>query len=513
MLRRHKTTNSIQVNDMLVKTTLFAATLIAAFAQSSSLADVTIIEGRSISPPGASPVGANGRIYKLEVSPAKEVSPAFKHRFTVPPHETIAGNAITHYLRSFGERGLSRPWDYAEKESGGEVHDWYSLKTKSEDIPIEKLKQCSEVFATLVSHIDRATLCRDADWGYAIEDLKGIETIGFLLPSVQNTRTMARSLMLQNRLAIIEKRFDDSVDRLRMTYQLGRNVNKMGVLVSSLVGVAEVRMANEGAMLLIGTEGSPNLYWAFAELPTPFIDASRAMQIDISMAERLFPEIMDIENAKFSDDEWKRLLNKYVDQLPIISGLTGGTTNENGLSMKAVGFLGSLTGYGDAKRRLTERGYDKEVVSKMSVAQVILTDASHDIKYFSQMCSKSWHVPYPESRRINKIFEDEIRREQAKFRFGAIISGMLGPAILNVRFAVVRSEAQINLLMAIESLRNHAAIHGKFPQSLTELDLPVRTNPITGKPFNYSLEAGKAVLTCDFQGGDGIDRYEISIKN
>ena len=128
--------------------------------------------------------------------------------------------------------------------------------------------------------------------------------------------------MLQNRLAIIEKRFDDSVDRLRMTYQLGRNVNKMGVLVSSLVGVAEVRMANEGTMLLIGTEGSPNLYWAFAELPTPFIDASRAMQIDISMAERLFPEIMDIENAKFSDDEWKRLLNKYVDQLPIISGLT-----------------------------------------------------------------------------------------------------------------------------------------------------------------------------------------------
>ena len=90
---------------------------------------------------------------------------------------------------------------------------------------------------------------------------------------------------------------------------------------------------------------------------------------------------------------------------------------------------------------------------------------------------------------------------------------MLGPAILNVRFAVVRSEAQINLLMAIESLRNHAAIHGKFPQSLTELDLPVRTNPITGKPFNYSLEAGKAVLTCDFQGDNGIHRYEISIKN
>lgn len=320
--------------------------------------------------------------------------------------------------------------------------------------------------------------------------------------------------MLQNRLAIIENRFDDSVDRLRMTYQLGRNVNEMDVLVSSLVGLAEVGMANEGAMLLIGAEGSPNLYWAFAELPTPFIDAGRALQIDISMAERLFPEIMDIENAKFSDEEWKRLLHKYIEQLPTISGLTGGRSNEMdaGLPMKLVGFFGSLTGYGHAKRRLIERGYNKESVSKMSVAQVVLTDASLDIKHFSQMSSKAWHVPYPDSRRVNKIFEDEIRREQAKFRFGAIISGMLNPAVLNVRFAVVRSEAQINLLMAVESLRNHAAVHGKFPQSLTELDLPVRANPITGKPFNYSLEADKAVLTCDLQGGNGIHRYEVSIK-
>ena len=162
--------------------TIFSGLLLACFAQSAA-ADITVIEGREIRPRGASPVGDFGKIYKIVVTPAKETTPAFKYRFSLPPHKTIPGNAVTHYLRSLGERGLSRPWEVAGEETDQEVHQWYSLQTRNADIPLDKLKQYSGYFDGLVKdHWRRASMCRDADWGLAMEDLRGMETIEFLLP-------------------------------------------------------------------------------------------------------------------------------------------------------------------------------------------------------------------------------------------------------------------------------------------------------------------------------------------
>ena len=134
-----------------------------------------------------------GTVYKMSVTPAKESVPAFKYRLTIEPTKTIPGNAITHYLRSLGENSLSHPWETAQKEFGMDVHDWYSLGTKVEDIPLDKLKIAAGYFDGYVDgHLRRATMCRYCDWGLAVEDLRGREVVEFLLPSVQQTRSMAR---------------------------------------------------------------------------------------------------------------------------------------------------------------------------------------------------------------------------------------------------------------------------------------------------------------------------------
>ena len=147
----------------------------------------------------------------------------------------------------------------------------------------------------------------------------------------------------------------------------------------------------------------------------------------------------------------------------------------------------------------------------MSVAQVLLTDAALDIQFFSQQREKAWHVPFEKSKKFDDAWEKELALAESQLRLGAIVVGMFSPAVTAVRTASTRAQARTNILMAIESLRNHAALHGTFPESLDELDLPVRANPFTGKPFNYSLEAGNAVLTYD-EGNKSIQRYEISIK-
>jgi hypothetical protein len=224
----------------------------------------------------------------------------------------------------------------------------------------------------------------------------------------------------------------------------------------------------------------------------------------------MFPELMDIRNANYSKDEWKRLLQKYTGSFLEISAMTGGRKNAQAQSTLSASVAFGLAGYSNAKKRMLERGYSKEEVAKMSVAQVLLTDAALDIEMFTQELEKSIHLPFADAERFTGAWEQKMAK-QSPTRFGAMITQMAAPAITQVRRAGYRVHAEINLLMAIESLRNHAAVHGEFPDSLDKLDLPVRKNPITDKPFQYSLENGNAVIVFEPDARQ-VRRYEISIN-
>ena len=74
------------------------------------------------------------------------------------------------------------------------------------------------------------------------------------------------------------------------------------------------------------------------------------------------------------------------------------------------------------------------------------------------------------------------------------------------------------LLRCLEAIRIYAAEHaGKFPASLDEINFPVPVDPVTGKPFAYSLEG----TTAHLRGGppQGMEKvavynvhYEITIR-
>ena len=116
----------------------------------------------------------NGKIYRMKITPAAEPSPIFKHRFCVPPRETIAANAATLYLRSFEDRSLSEALDKVYKEYGDDAFDkWCNARYASNAVPVESLletpaKEVSRTFDWYVkAHMERATRCRNCDWGPA----------------------------------------------------------------------------------------------------------------------------------------------------------------------------------------------------------------------------------------------------------------------------------------------------------------------------------------------------------
>ncbi|MEM9943275.1 MAG: hypothetical protein AAF939_17050 [Planctomycetota bacterium] len=425
--------------------------------------------------------------YQLTVTPAAESVPAFKHRLVVEPENTIAGNAITHYLRSLGERSLDAPLQAARARFGEKFYTWYELETPETAIPVGDLKSAVSLFEFYVeNHLKRATKCRDADWGLALEDLRGPETIEFLLPSVQQTRSMARILLLRNRLALLEGRFKDSVESIRMIYKLGQNVNELKFLVAGLVGTAEVGMANGAVLQLIGTKDSPNMYWSLAELETPIIDIRESLRLERSLGMRYLKELDGIESKEYTDEKWNELLQSTLDS--IFRVVVQNNPGPEVIKLKPSGL--ALASYSTAKRRLAKSGFTSEQLESMSVAQLILIDGTREYRRITDECEKMFYVPFD---RVAE-FETELNRLQRPTQLGEILAETFLPAAGQIRYASARTQAQLNALMVIESLRHHAAKTGQFPNSLDELTLPVRIDPITNLPFPYRNENGTAYL-------------------
>ena len=453
-------------------------------------------------------------VYKLAVTPAAEPIPAFKYRLTVEPHKTIPGNAITHYLRSQGESSRSGPWGKIREEFGWEeVDDWYDLERDASTIPLESLKKASGSFDSYVkNHLVRATLCREAEWGLAIEDLRGFETIQFLLPSIQQTRDIARALMLQNRLALIEGRFDDSIDRIRMTYVLGQHVSKLEMLVCSLVGMAEVGMANECMIDLISTEGSPNMYWALSELPEPIVSIRDAIRLESSLPLRMFPVLSDVQTAQHSKEHWNELVQELVKSFADIgSSISVGGPQDDFTSRQLFISAFALAGYTGAKKNLIDSGLDPDAVEKMPVLQVILLEAAKEMERMSQEMEKTYYVPYPKASKMVEEIEDRLSRPMTSL--GGAVARILLPAMQQVRQAEVRVQTEVNTLIVIEAIRHHLATKNELPESLDDLELPVRNNPYTDLPFQYELNGNTAVIEIPREAGSIRPvRYEITLK-
>jgi hypothetical protein len=466
-------------------------------------------------------------IVELTVSPAAAPSPTFKHRLTWLPHETTPGNAASVYLHSLSENALSNRWKKTEQLVGEGVYDFLSYELPRElpkEIPLEKLKQASGIFDDYIAgHIARASKRRDCDWGLGLEDLEGELVISLSLNGLNETRSISRALALQTRLAILESRYEEAVDLMRMNYRLGENVGKVKVLVAGLIGIAEVNTANRNMLDFIAAPDSPNMFWALTELPRPLIDLRGAFRIECHTVERMFPEIASAENESHSPEEWSRILKRIIDKTVPLSSILSGSgmpQQEPKPLQKLLPAALGIFAYSPAKKRLIASGMKADDVEAMAVGQVLLMDAGRESRQVAEMFEKEIYLPLPGAIKRSKALENKLRDlERGSFNsFGKIASLMILPAIQQVRNSQGRCERDIDALRVIEAVRMHAAETGTLPKSLEDIKVvPVPNNPVTGKPFRYSASGETATL--DLPYSDGISagsqrskRFKIKLR-
>lgn len=435
------------------------------------------------------------QIIELTVLPAAEPRPALKYRLMPALSERTPGNAAQYYYRAILHLNNLPKEHWRQYDERHEA--W--LSSDPQVYPKEEVAKWLPT-GGWHSQLKTAAYREYCDWDYRIQDLRGMEVIGFLLQEIQDCRQVGRVLQLKAHYEIMDGRPADALETLRLGYQLAHDVAQPPLLINALVGMAIAQLMNQELVALID-RGDINVYWAVAALPQPLVDLGPAMQYEMSMPQQLFPFLKDAETAQRTPDEWRNLM---------IQGFIGlqGVSDEG--STDFVGWKGELAAaavmaklYPIAKDELIAGGMDRQRVEEMPVGQVVAIHTARSVDYAFQEVYKTTLLPYDEATRrmpqvLDRLIKEGYLGPNLSGRSGLPVASLLLPAVGNVIQAEVRSARGFASIQAIEAIRMHAAATGKLPATLSEVTIvPVPDNPATSQPFPYKFDAATNTATLE----------------
>jgi hypothetical protein len=421
----------------------------------------------------------------LTLSPAAEPVPALKYRLLPPLAERTKGNAALAYYRAVVQfEPIARGPHYV-KFVNETLNAWL-------DMPLDKLPQ-DEVarelarYSPVFKELQRASLRDRCEWEVPFES-DGIET---LLGEFQDLRQPSRLVALRARLEMARGDLNGALTMLGVNYQLSRNLGEGRLLILSLIGTA-IADQNRGQLeTFVQQPAAPNLYWALTNLPVPLVEIRSAVEWEFTLPEYAFPEITAFKLRRLSRDEARQVSDRLLKRW--LGYNDAGNTIEAARDRFA---LSAVANYSADKQTLVDAGRTKDEVEAMPVEQVVWLASYRRWQIYADELLKWTNIPAPQGRAgMNRSVQRMARlggeRRDSPFEFTSLI-----PAVGAGLAAVDRVERHIDQLRIVEAIRLHAALHGgELPESLEKIDaVPIPADPMTGRPFEYRLKDGTAVL-------------------
>ena len=426
---------------------------------------------------------------RIAVSPAAAPKPSLKYRLIPDSRDRTPGNAATLYYRAMAS--------FTENPAGlKEIREDYWnewQQTPLKELPKEQVSEKLGYAHNLLHELGVAAHCKDCDWQLDNRP----EGIGLLLPEVQSFRSVANVLAVKARYEIAQGNTDGALDTLRIGYALGYHLGRGPTLIHVLVGAAVVRLMDNQLDTLLQQPDAPNLYWALAELPRPFLDPQAAIAQDGRMLDNMFP-FQRLDGPPMSPEEVAAFLAKLRKSLDDF-----GVARPTELQRIAQALF-LVQAYGEARRRLLARGkYSEEQIQEMPSFQVVALDAILEYHDAYDEAAKWTRLPngvhQPGFQKASEQFGEAVARLDRLF-FHNLLTGLSGGRnadfLAKVCEAVGRTDRRFAALQCVEALRMYAAQNGKWPASLEDVtDAPPPNDPVTGKPFEYRVQENKAVIT------------------
>jgi hypothetical protein len=377
-------------------------------------------------------------VIRLTVQPMPAPKPALRYQLLPELKEMNPGNPIEGYLRCFADPSVPE----------------------------------QRVFgASALREADAAARLDTPDWHILLQLKTG--GFGLLLPDLQEMRNLASALKERFRTEVALRRFDDAFRTAKTMFAMSRHMGEHPTLIGDLVGIAIAFIAIEPLQEMLEQPGCPNLYWALTNLPDPLVPVVKGMAGERVLTASEFPDLDS--TAPMSKEQIRKLIRhieKALDTRDVRAFLDARIKDERLVSA--------------ARQRLVDAGFATEQLLGFPADQVIILDEMREAGERRDESMKFMNLP---------AWQVEMLSPEAKLKkWGGLFEGIV-PALHNVRRAQGRLEQRIALLRHVEALRLYAAEHdGKLPEKLSDVAVPLPTDPFTGKPFHYQGEGSTAHL-------------------
>jgi hypothetical protein len=386
-------------------------------------------------------------LIRLNVPPMPASKPALRYALLPELKEMTPGNPIPNYLKCFMEQDFS-----LNREGLGRA----------------ALRQA-----------DRAARMDRPDWQILLK--VKTDGIGLLLPDVQKLRSLAAALQERFRGEVALRHFNEALGTAKTMFAISRHMGEHPTLIGDLVGIAIAFVAIGPLEEMLEQPGCPNLYWALTNLPQPFVSLDRGME-----GERLLimAEFNDLDDSvPMNADQIQKVIT-HIDKVRDIEGKP--RQADQGTRAWVNARIKDENRVLAARRRLIDAGIPAERLQRFPADQVILLDERCEYEVRRDEVMKLMKLP---------AWQFEALMAQPKPTQDPSLFDFLVPALQKVRRAQSRLEQRIALLRHVEALRLYAAEHeGKWPATLSDLAVPLPTDPFSGKPFLYTVAGGTAHL-------------------
>ncbi len=415
----------------------------------------------------AAPAGSTAM--RLEVSPMAAPRPLLKYRLLPEVRELTPGNPVQWYLRCFAEQRFF----FFSPEGNRERARYLSM-------PLAKLRvQGPATYGgSALLQADWAARLSAPDWEVVHRlDSEGLD---FRQPELEPLRILGAALHARLRIQVARGDFDAAVGTLKTMFALARHLGDCPTSEADLTGIAIAEMASKGIEEMIQQPGCPNLYWALADLPSPLVGLRSGFQGDRVRVDAALTSIRD--DRTMTEEEIEEVVSGISGRLDFAREQEG--QPPLGLRRELMTRIGDAKRVGRARARLLERAEGKSFQDQVAAlryvafppAQIILLDEKQAF---------------------------EVRRDELLTRLSLsptsvekpvdvdlLFDGLL-PRVIPARHQQLRVEQCIAMLRHVEAIR----LHGKLPQSLEEIAVPLPSDPFTGKPFAFAVRDGVAVLS------------------
>lgn len=445
----------------------------------------------------ALPLGsrAGETVVHLNVRPMAAPKPALKYQLLPELRELHPGNPAQNYLKCFAEQRNF----FFSKEATAERARYLSLPLA--ELPVENLRGYG------------GNALRQADWAARLDTLdwqilQHVQTEGMDLSrtEVGFLQFLGPALRVRFRGEVAGRRFDDAVRTAKTMFALARHLGENPTESANLLGFTIANLALTTLEEMEQQPGCPNLYWALTDLPCPLVELRKGLQGEHTLIAADLGQLRT--DLPMAEDQ----LDQFVSRLSGGMGFARSQAGEapRNVRSKLAAQVKDPEQVRAARGRLIEAGGDEALIRKFPPLQVVLLDEK-----------RAYEVQRDESMKLLALAPWQIDALAGSEKLEPGGDGLfmdLLPHVLSDRRTQARLEQRIALLRYVEALRLYAADHdGKLPETLAQVAVPLPTDPFTGKPFVYKVEATTAHLVGSPPRGEEQNpcfniRYEITIQ-